>query len=275
MRSWAWRARHAEVVTPVINHRSMTRSPALSAAPLRLLSFNIQVGIRTTRYRQYVTNGWKHVLPHHDRARNLNHIADVVGDYDVVALQEVDGGSIRSGNVNQVEFVAHQAHFPYWYAQLNRNLGPIAQHGSGLLSRIRPLNLEDHKLPGAIPGRGAIVLRVPYAGVEVVIVLLHLSLGAGSRQVQLEYVSRLIAGEEHVIVMGDMNTSAVRLLQDSPLGASVLQPAEEALPTYPAWRPQASLDHILVSPNFLVNEYQVLDCDVSDHRPVAVSLSLH
>lgn len=274
MRSWAWRARHAEVVTPVVNARSMTKSPTLSAEPLRLLSFNIQVGIRTTRYRQYVTNGWKHVLPHHDRTRNLNRIAELVSEYDVVALQEVDGGSIRSNHVNQVEYVAHHAHFPYWYAQLNRNLGPIAQHGNGLLSRIRPLNLEDHKLPGAIPGRGAIMLRVPYAGIEVVIVLLHLSLGAGSRQVQLEYVSRLIAGEEHVIVMGDMNTSALRLLEDSPLGESVLQPVDEMQPTYPSWKPNVSLDHILVSPGFRVNDYQVLDCDVSDHRPVAVSLSL-
>lgn len=274
MRSWAWRARHAETVTPVLNARSMTRSPTLSAEPLRLLSFNIQVGIRTTRYRQYVTNGWKYLLPHTDRMRNLGRIADLVSGYDIVALQEVDAGSIRSNNVNQVKYMAHQAQFPYWYAQLNRDLGPLAQHGNGLLSRVRPLNLEDHKLPGAIPGRGAIVARVAYAGVEVVIVLLHLSLGAGSRQLQLEYVSRLIAGEEHVIVMGDMNTSACRLLRDSPLGRSVLQPVDELEPTYPAWKPNASLDHILVSPGFRVDDYQVLNCDISDHRPVAVSLSL-
>ena len=274
MRSWAWRAKHASVVTPVVNTKSDRKSPALVATPLRLLSFNIQVGISTTRYRHYVTNGWKHILPHTDRADNLRRIADLVGDYDVVALQEVDAGSIRSSHVNQVEFVAQRAHFPYWYAQLNRDLGPLAQHGNGLLSRIRPLNLEDHKLPGAIPGRGAIVMRIPYAGIEVVLVLLHLSLGAGSRQVQLEYVSRLIAGEEHVIVMGDMNTSAAKLLRHSPLGASVLQPVENLLPTYPAWKPNVSLDHILVSPGFPVDDYQVLDCDVSDHRPVAVTLSL-
>jgi len=135
MRSWAWRARHAETVTPVLNARSMTRSPTLSAEPLRLLSFNIQVGIRTTRYRQYVTNGWKYLLPHTDRMRNLGRIADLVSGYDIVALQEVDAGSIRSNNVNQVKYMAHQAQFPYWYAQLNRDLGPLAQHGNGLLSR--------------------------------------------------------------------------------------------------------------------------------------------
>lgn len=275
MRSWAWRARHAEVVTPVVNMKSAPEAHMHSAAPLKLLSFNIQVGIQTTRYRHYVTNGWKHILPHSDRLSNLRRIAEVVSDYDVVALQEVDSGSIRSSYVNQVEFVAQRGHFPYWYAQLNRDLGPLAQHGNGLLSRIRPMNMEDHKLPGAIPGRGAIILRVPYAGIEVVIVLLHLSLGAGSRRLQLEYVSRLIAGEEHVVVMGDMNASAAQLLRNTSLGDSVLQPVEEMLPTYPAWKPNVSLDHILVSPGFRVDDYQVLDCEVSDHRPVAVTLSLH
>lgn len=274
MRSWAWRAQRAEVVTPVVNVRSISKERLIEAAPLRLLSFNIQVGIQTTRYRHYVTNGWKHVFPHMNRAQNLRRIADVVSDYDVVALQEVDGGSLRSGYINQVEYVADRAQFPYWYAQLNRDLGPLAQHGNGVLTRIEPSNMEDHKLPGVIPGRGAIVLRLPYAGQEVLIVLLHLSLGAGSRQRQLEYVSRLIAGAEHVIVMGDMNSSAAALLADSALGYSGLRLAEDIQPTYPSWRPHISLDHILVSSGFRIDDYRVLDCDVSDHLPVAVTLSL-
>ena len=275
MRSWAWRAQRAEVVTPVVNVRSISKERLIEAAPLRLLSFNIQVGIQTTRYRHYVTNGWKHVFPHMNRAQNLRRIADVVSDYDVVALQEVDGGSLRSGYINQVEYVADRAQFPYWYAQLNRDLGPLAQHGNGVLTRIEPSNMEDHKLPGVIPGRGAIVLRVPYAGQEVLIVLLHLSLGAGSRQRQLEYVSKLIAGAEHVVVMGDMNSSAAALLADSALGYSGLRLAEDIQPTYPAWRPNISLDHILVSAGFRIDDYKVLDCDVSDHLPVAVTLSLY
>ena len=128
---------------------------------LRLLTFNIQVGITTSRYRHYVTNGWKHVLPHGRRNDNLRRIADVVADYDFVALQEADAGSLRSGFINQVEYIADQAQFPYWYSQLNRDLAPFARHGSGLLSRIAPNAMEDHRLPGAIPGRGAIAARLP------------------------------------------------------------------------------------------------------------------
>lgn len=257
------------------NVRSIPKEQLIDAAPLRLLSFNIQVGIQTTRYRHYVTNGWKHVFPHMNRARNLRRIADLVSDYDVVALQEIDGGSLRSGYINQVEYVADCAQFPYWYAQLNRDLGPLAQHGNGVLTRIEPSNTEDHKLPGVIPGRGAIVLRLPYAGQEVLVVLLHLSLGAGSRQRQLEYVAKLIAGADHVVVMGDMNSSAAALLADSALGDTGLRLAEDLQPTYPAWRPSISLDHILVSSGFRIDDYQVLDCDASDHLPVAVTLSLY
>ena len=125
----------------------------------------------------------------------LRLIGDLVADYDVVALQEVDTGSLRSGFVNQVEYLAYRGNFPYWYAQLNRDLGPIAQHGNGLLSRLQPSMLEDHKLPGTFAGRGAIVMRFRFAGTEVLVVLLHLSLGERSRHQQLSYVRTLIKDE--------------------------------------------------------------------------------
>lgn len=262
------------VVAPVFNLQSVARPSALSAAPdtLRFLSFNIQVGIQTTRYRHYFTKGWKHVLPHESRTHNLRLIADVVADFDFVALQEIDAGSLRSGFINQVEYIAERAGFPYWYTQLNRDLGPFAQHGNGLLSRVEPHAMEDHKLPGAIPGRGAIVARLPHGDTSVLVVLLHLSLGERSRQQQLNYIRRLIAHEEHVVLMGDMNSHLKQLLFNSPLAHTNLRPADQVQPTYPAWRPALALDHVLVSPGLAIQEYEVLDCRLSDHRPIAVTL---
>ncbi len=278
MISWARRAERASVVDPVANQplaSLLDAQPTSSEpeAPLKLLSFNIQVGIKTSAYRQYLTKGWKHVLPHVSRTKNLNRIADLVGDYDLVSLQEVDGGSIRSGFVNQVEFISHAAGFPYWYTQTNRDLGPFAQHGNGLLTRIQPRGLEDHKLPGVIPGRGAVFVRLPYAGDEIVVVMLHLSLGRQSRQRQLAYVAEQVAHERQVIIMGDMNTQMSHLLDESPLKALNLQPVEKAGPTYPAWQPSQALDHVLVSSNLVIKDYQVLDCRVSDHLPIAVEVA--
>jgi endonuclease/exonuclease/phosphatase family metal-dependent hydrolase len=242
--------------------------------PLRFLSFNIQVGIGTARYRHYFTKGWKHVLPHQGGTMNLERIAEVVSGYDFVALQEIDSGSLRSNYVNQVQFIADRARFPYWYTQLNRDLGPLAQHGNGLLSRVEPMEIHDHKLPGAIPGRGAIVVRLPYGDSSVLVVLLHLSLGERSRRLQLEYVRNLIRDEDHAVLMGDMNSHLPQLLFNSPLADTDLRPVGQVQPTYPAWRPLRALDHVLVSPTLMIRDYEVLDCRLSDHRPIAVTLEM-
>jgi endonuclease/exonuclease/phosphatase family metal-dependent hydrolase len=275
MLAWARRGEMRAVpATAASTSHSTEHSLHDGVGPLRFLSFNIQVGIGTAKYRHYFTKGWKHVLPHPERHLNLGRIADVVAGYDFVALQEIDSGSLRSNYVNQVQFIAEQARFPYWYTQLNRDLGPLAQHGNGLLSRVPPMEMQDHKLPGAIPGRGAIVARLPYGDTSVLVVLLHLSLGERSRRLQLEYVKQLIDGEDHVVLMGDMNSHLPQLLFDSPLAETDLRPVGQVQPTYPAWRPLRALDHVLVSSRLAVSDYEVLDCQLSDHRPIAVTLEM-
>ncbi len=102
---------------------------------LRLLTFNIQTGIHTQHYGHYVTRSWQHLLPCAARQHSVQQIGHFLADFDVVALQEVDGGSWRSGFRNQVENLAKLGHFPFWYQQANRNLGRWAQHSNGLLSR--------------------------------------------------------------------------------------------------------------------------------------------
>jgi len=239
---------------------------------LRLLSFNIQVGISTERYHHYLTRGWQHLLPHQGRAGNLQRIGDLLGDYDIVALQEADGGSVRSGYVNQVEHLARMGAFPYWYQQLNRNLGRFAQHSNGLLSRLRPTLLEDHPLPGPA-GRGAILLRIGEGDDAIAVVMMHLALGARTRTRHLAYIRELIGGYRHQILMGDMNTHAIDLLEHSPLrDLGLLAPQLEA--TFPSWRPQRCLDHILLSPGLELERFQVLAQPISDHLPVAVEIRL-
>ncbi|MHC5347248.1 endonuclease/exonuclease/phosphatase family protein [Metapseudomonas furukawaii] len=239
---------------------------------LRLLSFNIQVGISTERYRHYLTRGWQHLLPHPGRAVNLQRIGELLGEYDLVALQEVDGGSLRSGYVNQVEHLAQLADFPFWYQQLNRNLGRLAQHSNGLLSRLQPTLLEDHPLPGP-PGRGAILLRFGHGRDALAVVMMHLALGARTRTRQLAYIRERVAGFRHLVLMGDMNTHANDLLEHSPLrDLGLLAPQVEA--TFPSWRPQRCLDHILLSPSLTLERVEVLSQPISDHLPVAVDIRL-
>jgi endonuclease/exonuclease/phosphatase family metal-dependent hydrolase len=136
-----------------------TPSSLLSSGHLRLLTFNLQVGIQTSAYHHYLTRSWQHLLPHPQRTKRLALIGDVLSQFDVVGLQEADGGSFRSSRVNQVEYLASQAGFPHHYQQLNRNLGRVAQHSNGLLSRLSPDAMEEYRLPGMLPGRGAIHAR--------------------------------------------------------------------------------------------------------------------
>ena len=104
------------------------RHPTLDRGHLRLVTFNLQVGIQTSAYHHYLTRSWQHLLPHPRRQRRLDMIAEVLSHFDMVGLQEVDGGSFRSNQVNQLEYLAMQGGFPHHYQQLNRNLGRLAQH---------------------------------------------------------------------------------------------------------------------------------------------------
>lgn len=240
---------------------------------LKLLSFNIQVGINTQKYHHYLTRSWQHLLPATGRHNILGQIGRVLCDFDLVALQEVDGGSMRSGYVNQVEHLAREGQFPYWYQQLNRNLGRFAQHSNGLLSRFAPDYLEDHKLPGILPGRGAILTSFGEGRNSLLVVMMHLALSTRGRANQLAYIRERIADHEHVVLMGDMNTHAEDLLEHSPLKGSKLHTA--SLPgTYPSWKPARVLDHILISPSLSIEQVDVLAQPISDHLPVAMHIRL-
>jgi len=241
---------------------------------LRLLSYNIQVGINTSHYRQYLTHSWKHVLPHHQRLQNLNQIAQIVHDFDIVALQEVDSGSFRSNFINQIEYLAIRGHFPFWYNQINRNLGRLAQHSNGLLSRYRAHRLIEHKLPGILPGRGVMEARFGPDSEPLVLLLVHLGLGKRARIRQLEYISEVINAYQHVIIMGDFNCTAQSDEIDTLLERTHLCEPVDDLHTYPSWQPMHNIDHIMVTPDIEVNQLEVLETSLSDHLPIMVEVTV-
>lgn len=254
---------------------ALAELPQLEAQhTLRLLTFNIQVGISTSAYRHYLTRSWQHFLPNKSRQDNLDKISEVLKDYDVVALQEVDGGSLRSGFINQVEYLAQAADFPFWYQQLNRNLAPIAKHSNGLLSKFRPLEVDEYTLPSRIPGRGVILAKYGCPDDPVVLVIMHLSLSRAAQFTQLEFVRDLIADYRHVILMGDMNTHAESILHDSPIKSADLVPLPGVSHTFPSWSPEKALDHILVSRSLEVRQAAVLPFPISDHLPIALHVGL-
>ncbi|MDA3919636.1 MAG: endonuclease/exonuclease/phosphatase family protein [Salinisphaera sp.] len=244
------------------------------ADSLSILSFNMQVGVGTKRYREYLTRGWRHLLPSQQVRDNLERIAALLTEHDIIGLQEIDAGSRRSRYQNQIEQIADYAGFAYWYVQVNRNLGRVAQHGLGLISRFEPFDVSEHKLPGRLPGRGALIARFGNPTNTLTVVVTHLALGAGSRTQQLAAICDLVAGEQNVIVMGDTNCTTRQLLADNALAASGLCVYDRLLPTFPSWRPRRGIDHIMISPSLSVREASVVDATLSDHRPVQMSIDL-
>lgn len=241
---------------------------------LRLLTFNLQVGIQTSAYHHYLTRSWQHFLPHPRRLKRLAMMGEVLAEYDVVGLQEVDGGSFRSNRVNQVEYLATQSGFPHYFQQLNRNLGRVAQHSNGLLSRLVPSAIEEHRLPGMLPGRGAIHVRFGNGPDALHIFVAHLALSHRGRVRQLNYLSNIIEPLRHVVVMGDLNCTPEQLHAHERFSTSLpLHPVKPLL-SYPSWQPRRALDHILLSQTLEVAEVRVLDHLFSDHLPIAVDLPL-
>ena len=240
---------------------------------LRFLSYNIQAGIDTRHYREYVTKGWKHLLPNRERLRNLNLIADMLHGYDLVGLQEVDSGSLRSGFVDMTEYLAHRSGYPHWYRQINRNIGVIAQHSNGFLSRLRPTNVSNHRLPPG-KGRGAMMLEFGDGPDALVVCSVHLGLSRRIRTRQLDFINELIGDRRHLVVMGDMNdgcdSAEVRKFIDN---TGLTEPACDQA-TIPTWRQVRRIEHILVTHDIEVRSTRVVDYALSDHLPICVELVL-
>lgn len=256
---------HAGVI-----HHARSHSPS----HLRLLTFNLQVGIQTSAYHHYLTRSWQHFLPHPKRAGRLDLMSKVLGKFDIVGLQEVDGGSFRSGNVNQVEYLAARAGFTHHFQQLNRNLGRFAQHSNGLLSRLPPAYIEEHRLPGTLPGRGAIHATYGSGPDALHLFVAHLALSHRGRVRQLDYLSEIVTPLRNVVVMGDLNCTPEQIhTHDRFCSALGLNPVRPLL-SYPSWQPRRALDHILLSDSLIAEDVRVLDQLFSDHLPIAVDVRL-
>jgi len=245
-----------------------------SAQILRVMSYNIQVGIATSRARHYVTGSWKHIFPSSQRLPNLDRAAKLIQQYDIVGLQELDAGSLRSNFINLAEYLAERADFPYWYHQVNRNLGRLAQHSNAFLSHFKPDRIENLKLPGFIPGRQAIMAVFESETDALAVFILHLALGKRARIRQLDYIAERVSDYPHAIVMGDLNCRSDGPEMQLLFRKTSLRESTDKMCTFPSWCPQHHIDHILVSSDLTVKKTCALRHEVSDHLPLTMEIEL-
>ncbi len=241
---------------------------------LRLLSANIQAGSSTRGYHDYVARSWSHVLPAGNKRGALDTIAELAGRHDIVGLQEADPGSLRSGFTNQTHYLAERAGFAYWSHQPNRSVAGVASSANGLLSRLEPHLVEDHPLPGRVKGRGVLTASFGDGRHALTVAVAHLSLGSQSRRSQIDFIADILAGLPHAVLMGDFNCDPEQPEMQQLYRKTQLQPPDRCVPTFPSWRPQRAIDHMLVTPALSLATMQALPAAQSDHLALSVELDV-
>ena len=198
---------------------------------------------------------------------NVRHCAgmDMVVDYeriaeairrkkpDVVALQELDSMTGRSGHCYQLGELARRTGYePVFGPAIDYDGG---QYGVGVLVKETPLSTKCIPLPGEEP-RVLLVVELK----DYVMACTHLDLEEEARRWQKPFV-----------LAGDWNdTPGSVLLQEMEKYFTILSVSE---PSYPADVPVDCLDYIAI---FKGREAEVMESvvieepEASDHRPVMV-----
>lgn len=250
--------------------------PACSSTPepeplrLRVLSYNIHHGRGA------------------DGVIDLQRLAEVIKQTkpDLVALQEVDVKTTRSGGVDQAAKLGELTGMHHYFAEAMPFQG--GSYGEAMLSKwpIReevagtiPLNVA----PGQEPRAVVVAETYPREQHGPTIVLAGTHLCHQSSQTRLNQVKQfnrelILYPTWTGIIAGDFNFTPGSMPYRTMLDAGWVDTAAafgNAEPTVPADKPAMRIDYVFVRPaeRWRVIDVQVLDEPVaSDHRPVWVEL---
>jgi endonuclease/exonuclease/phosphatase family metal-dependent hydrolase len=209
---------------------------------------------------------------------------------DVVALQELDVGRLRTGGVDQAHLIAE-------YLEMAFHFHPAIhveeeRYGDAVLTHLPMRVVRADALPSLKGGRlaeprGAIWTAIEVDGVELQLLNTHFGLREKERRLQVE----ALMGPDWVghpdcrapvVLCGDFNarpaspvcTRIRRRLHDAQMELAGHRP----LHTAPGRYPVARIDHLFVDPSVEVVDIQVpaseLEQVASDHLPLIVELRL-
>lgn len=126
--------------------------------------------------------------------------------------------------------------------------------------------------------RGVIKVEVDLPE-KINLLLVHLSLGENTRKKQIAELAKIVKSEDGpVILSGDLNTfggekEIKKLLKDAALEHKFNIHGGKSL-TFPTCHPKKRLDYVLTSNDIIVNNYEVLNLNFSDHLPVLVDFEV-
>jgi endonuclease/exonuclease/phosphatase family metal-dependent hydrolase len=214
-----------------------------------------------------------------DGRRDLRRIAKMLEGADVVGLQEVDNGRVRSGFENQVRSLAAALGHRYWQHFPAEDYWPLGTYGVAAISALPVVASGGFDLP-MIEGKplrrlGWIKFLVDCRPVHAFII--HATRVddsmASVQAAQIEAAWRIISEQaevlrEPVVLLGDFNADS-----DSPvmrwLRARMIDVIESQALERSAVVP---LDHIFLKGDLEIVRVEVRDSDASDHPAVVATL---
>ena len=229
---------------------------------LRVLTYNIHHGEGT------------------DGNIDLARTAEVIrgADADLVALQEVDRETMRTGEVDQLSELERLTGMRGVFGKAMDFQG--GAYGVAILSRLPVASVDNMPLPGAPEREPRTALSVDVAtrsGLRVRFTSTHLDQGREieSRTAQVHFLAETMSrADTPSILAGDFNSTA-----DTDIIATVRSAWTDLftapLPVGPDGLPRRRVDYVFGRPG---SAWQTLDSAViddrvaSDHRPVMVTL---
>lgn len=238
--------------------------PSTAPARLRVMTYNIHHG-----------EGM-------DKRLDLPRIAKIITDAkaDLVALQEVDNKTKRTGGVDQAAELARLTGLHGVFGKAMDYSG--GGYGEAVLSRWPIAEHKTHALPftKGRESRAALEVRVQPPGMPTIAFvgthLDHLK-DDTDRLAQVKEINRLLARPDTppAILAGDMNAEPDSAPMKSLLEHWADTAGPEVVLTCPADKPTTKIDWVLLlkKHGWRVISSQVIDEKVaSDHRPVVVEL---
>lgn len=245
----------------------------MSHIKLKILFINFQSGMHITQgYMQYVTSGWKYVLPHNSKG-----LQDVITfiqreNPDIVSFAEIDGPSWRSKGLDHVKEICTATELRYHAYFPTRKTGTWVNQGSAILSRYPLSDSTQMKLPGYDESRYLCSASIDVEGEKITYKTTHLSTNEKLNSAQRFFIAKKLQKiDGPAILTGDFN------IEKYKLGLIVSHTDFNDLDfdkTFPSWHPRHTLDHMFISSHGQAeNITTYTDEHFSDHLPIGATIT--